>query len=207
MELGGVSLTFPELTIGLPRLRFQRASHFMRNGHMELDAAQAPFVAYPQMAVTQNIPAAPGAPGAPNTPAQPPASPTPKDSPKEPVQAPIPADAPVPPDPGQDCTSGAAAFDAHFNQRMSSLEQQVQLQNQMLQRCLQRLERQVSVEPPVPEEISPQRLPTPAPANARVPNVRMLPLPRDERSAVDRAAFLAPVETFPSTVQRLPPVE
>ncbi len=42
-DLGGVSLTFPELTLKLPRLRFQGASRLRQHSRMHLDSAIAPM--------------------------------------------------------------------------------------------------------------------------------------------------------------------
>ena len=49
-ELGGVSITLPELTLSLPRIRLNGCSHFVREGHMQLDSSRAPYVENPYAA-------------------------------------------------------------------------------------------------------------------------------------------------------------
>lgn len=46
-ELGGLRIRFPEFSIGLPRLEWTSSSHFVRDSHMRLDQATAPFVPNP----------------------------------------------------------------------------------------------------------------------------------------------------------------
>ncbi|MCH5375603.1 MAG: hypothetical protein JJ992_16655, partial [Planctomycetes bacterium] len=46
-EIGNVSLTLPEITLGLPRLRWEGIKHFSRDARMMTDRAAAPYVANP----------------------------------------------------------------------------------------------------------------------------------------------------------------
>ena len=50
LELGGVSVTLPEITLGMPRLRFDGISRSLRGPQMRLDSAVAPYVANPYYA-------------------------------------------------------------------------------------------------------------------------------------------------------------
>jgi len=49
-EIGNMSLTLPEITLGLPRLRWEGARRFSRDARMMTDRAAAPYVANPYYA-------------------------------------------------------------------------------------------------------------------------------------------------------------
>lgn len=200
-DLGTMSITFPELTIGLPRLRLHGRSQFQRQGHMELDSSRAAFVEYPVVAQ--------------QTVEQPPtrarnASPPDQDTP--PDNTPRGGKRTGEP---HSCTSQAP--EDGMDARIKRLERCVALQCEALDKCMEQLKAngerghgvppdQNNGPPPIPHPDRAEELPTPI----RRQSMRMLP-PTDPPipvPEVDRATYLRPVDAVQVNItQRLPPVE
>lgn len=131
LELGGMSLTLPEMTFNMPKLKFRGITRFVRNGHMRLDSGNAPWVANPMAAMGTQAglvgqPGATGRGGDPN-------DSTPRDAPNPP--APVPRDGHPTPNTCPPAPSCKAQADA----RMDKLERCVEEQCKVLQVCINRL--------------------------------------------------------------------
>lgn len=217
IELGGVSLTFPELTIGIPRLRFHGISHFHRDANMRLDSARAPYVAAPYGA---SMGFAGGqdrrADDAPRSQDQPRSDKV--DTPR--CQQPP----PVPRSSDCNCSKDLAANPAQNRDdleaqvrdlRKKLAEQTLEVQNSMT--ALENLTRRASAlrEPPVPvvTETDPAGPPQPqVDDGARAFQLRPLPATEQELAvpAISRTSFHRPVTPAPPQAVRLirlPPVE
>jgi hypothetical protein len=149
VELGGLSITFPELTLGLPKLRFTHCSAFQRNGRMHLEGGVAPFVENPyaayQMAMQQRA-AEETEEG----------DETPRDAEENGKTTPR--------DATQHCTQPTrTATDQANCDRLDRLEECIRQQNEAILRCIQQIKSQQSpVTPPMPMP-PPEEVPAPMP--------------------------------------------
>lgn len=212
-ESGTISVTLPELTLSLPRLRFHGASHFLRNGHMEIDAANAPFVPHPfaqQTAMQPNAPAPSSSPQPENAP----------DETPEPDRAPNPSKTPS--QCAEKASDQGSSCNADLQRRLDNLERHMAKQCDALEQCLNQIKQQQRMNPPHPEciETPPSRLPPPrekSPMNSYRPRLETPPqgrptmqvLPPTE-GEVNQAAYLRPITTdshAKPSIRRLPPLE
>lgn len=200
VDLGGLSLIFPECKISLPRLRFTRFSHFLREGHMELDSARAPYVENPYLAQAALLQRQ--AQEQQQTPRE--AEPTPRDADQNPQQAPREAQ----PNPQQAPPSKYAppyqhagqgqGFDRGSEERLDRIERALEMQMQAMNECMKQLQHmrqmqsQAQYEPlPVPAQGPKQAIPRP-----KVPpdygQLRPLPSIEPNGSGVAKASYLRP---------------
>jgi hypothetical protein len=147
VELGGVSITFPELTIGLPKLRFTGCSAFQRNGRMQLDGGVAPFVENPyaayQMAMQQRAAEEIEEDDT-----------TPRDAEENGKKTPR--------DATQQCTQPTRTATEQANcDRLNRLEECIRQQNETILHCIQQIKAQQA---PPPQPMPPaEQLPAPKP--------------------------------------------
>jgi hypothetical protein len=209
-EIGNVSLTLPEITLGLPRLRWEGVKRLSRDARLMTDRAAAPYAANPYYAAAMAELQA-------------------RESARDAVKATDDSDRSAKKDAqpekdrgaeqkscgGEPGSRGGAPTDVE--QRLQSLENAVRLQMETLQDCIEDLKTQRSgaggyprapVIVPVPApcdagkgaadvRIHPDRFPPAAPGTAFAPDVR----PASYQ-------VLMPVETTapPDSLRRLPPV-
>lgn len=217
IEFGGISLTFPELTIGIPRLRLHGVKQFRRDSSMHLDSARAPYVATPYAAPMVYGGSYEKRPGDESREKDQPRSDK-FDSPRY--------DQPPPTPRSSDCN--CAKNPAPVQKLMHhDLEEQVrELRQKLAQQtldvqhsmtALEDLTRRANTlrEAPVPVITEDHTVPPQPTPEDGAGNFQLRPLPATDQEmanpAVSRTAFLRPVQSGPAAplvrLRRLPPVE
>lgn len=194
VELGGMAITFPELTIGLPKLRFTHCSQFVRNGRMHLDSGVAPYVENPyaayQAAVTQRSAEE--------------EDDTTRRNAEENEEDQTTKRTARPP-----CAEPArTATDQATCDRLDRLEECIRQQNEAILRCIQQIKQSpggaISPAPPIPMPPA-EEVPSPAPQKMGKLYPHW-PNPHDPAPALIRpAGYLQPIPAAPLT-ERLPPI-
>jgi hypothetical protein len=183
-EVGTMAITFPELTISLPRIRFGGCSHFLRNSRMHLDSAVAPYVENPYAAYQAGLTQQPAVDRG--------AEEDERDA--EPRKA-VPREAT-----GPECTDSA---DLH--NRLDRLERSLEQQLDAMNRCMRDLKQIQQQSPHQAPQKSPYQSPYQAPQQSPIVEPLVPPQPSPAAYQVGPAAYLQPVPMAP-TLRRLPPV-
>ncbi len=189
-----MAITFPELTIGLPKLRFTHCSQFVRNGRMHLDSGVAPYVENPyaayQAAVTQRSAEE--------------EDDTTRRNAEENEEDQTTKRTARPP-----CAEPArTATDQATCDRLDRLEECIRQQNEAILRCIQQIKQSpggaISPAPPIPMPPA-EEVPSPAPQKMGKLYPHW-PNPHDPAPALIRpAGYLQPIPAAPLT-ERLPPI-
>lgn len=195
-EIGNVSLTLPEISLGLPRLRWEGVKRLSRDARLMTDRAAAPYAANPYYAAAlAEMQAREAARDA---------SKTTDDADRSAEK-----DAQTQKDRGAEqkscgqepATKGASSADVE--QRLECLESSVRQQMEALQECLQELKTQRAGAGGYPHAPVIVPLPPPCDAGKGAADVRIHP---DHASPVPPNAVFAP-DVRPANYQVLVPVE
>ena len=131
LEMGGMSITLPEMSISLPKFRFQGISRFARSGHMRMDSGIAPLVPHPFGAAQQTV--------ATQQDTQRSAEPEEEEETTKSRDA----ETPTPPNPRNAPTCAKSDLD----KRIDRLERCVEMQCEALQACIEKLNKAETVQP------------------------------------------------------------
>lgn len=199
VEVGSLAITFPELTIGLPKLRLTGCSLFQRGGRMQLDSAAAPFVENPLAALQTQPRGAEEEEETTSRGAEEKEKTTPREAKQPCAQQPWPQHPcaqPVPP---------RSATEQETSDRLDRLEQCIQQQNEAILRCLEQLKQARQSTAPISEPVlRPKGEPLPAPGSKSVG--KLYPTwPAQPPAPIRPAQYLEPIPV-PHDIVRLPPI-
>jgi hypothetical protein len=194
VELGGLAITFPELTIGLPKLRFTGCSHFQRGGRMQLDSGVAPYVENPYAAYQAAV-------------AQRSAEETEEDDTTRRSAEETDDDPTTKRTARPRCDQPArTATEQETCERLDRLEECIRQQNEAILRCIQQIKQSPggTLQPAVPMPPA-EEVPAPQKMGKLYPH---WPNPQDAGQApalIRPAGYLQPIPAAPLT-ERLPPI-
>jgi hypothetical protein len=222
VELGGMSITLPEMTLGLPKIRIHHHMRLFQQGQMRLAEATAPYVENPYYAYQASMLQAAGAQAA--SPSRG-AEQTDEEVSREAEQQ-APRDAEELPTPRTaEERSCLTSRDAALDQRLDRLERCLELQCKALNQCIQHMNQTHGapyqappMQAPPPPKVQMKPLPPSAPQAGRKAMPSPPQPPADEFGRlrpsrmstpireIDQASYKQLLPTPPPDLQRLPPI-